>query len=239
MPPAATPQIQNASPNSLIRDERAQLLASERAQLLVDNWHSASGKLADLHDEVDALNDAFSSLKPGQEILGCRSFRIFCIRHLKRDPSTVYRMMKKARLSLDPAVEEEELWKKAEPASCTAGDVEEDTEDEDSEDDENEEDANQEGEEGAPRKKNKKRPRIDMRAATNAHYADRYLAMIGLLTNAPRDTPPEDIIATIRAELNTIFRTQQAGTCKRGIALRGCSPLDQVACGSRRFRPQL
>jgi hypothetical protein len=124
MPHAAEPQVQNAS------------LINERAQLLVDNWNSACPKLAELYEEVDAINEAFNGLKDGQEILGCKGFKVFCVRHLKRDPSTVYRMLKKARLELEPATEEETLFEKAEASACTAGDVEEE---EDEDEDEGEE----------------------------------------------------------------------------------------------------
>jgi len=168
------PEWQNAT----LINERA----NERAQALVDNWNNACTKLADLSNEVEAIQEAFDQLRTGQELLGCTGFKVFCIRHLRRDPSTVYRMLKKARLELEPAVEEEPLWQQAEPASCTAGDVEEEEEEEEDEDEE-------EGEEGeASSQKSKKRTRINMKAATNAHYADRYLSMIGLLTVSGRAT---------------------------------------------------
>jgi hypothetical protein len=181
------PEWQNAT----LINERA----NERAQALVDNWNNACTKLADLYSEVEAIQEAFDGLKDGQDILGCTGFKVFCVRHLKRDPSTVYRMLKKARLELEPAVEEEPLWEQAEPASCTAGDVEEEDEDEEDE----------EGEEGTSTKKSKKSPRINMKAATNAHYAERYLRMVGLLTNAPKDASPQQIIETMRADAQSAY----------------------------------
>ena len=57
---------------------------------------------------------------------------------------------------------------------------------------------------------NSGRTRLDMRQATNAHYADRYLALVGLLTNAPKDTMPEQIVATIRAEAEAAYEELDA-----------------------------
>jgi len=177
--------------NTTLINERA----NERAQLLVDNWNYACTKLADLYSEVEAIQEAFDKLKTGQDILGCTGFKVFCIRHLRRDPSTVYRMLKKARLELEPAVEEEPLFEQGEPGE---------------EEDEDEEEGEQ-----ASAKKSKKRPRIDMREATNAHYADRYLSMIGLLTNAPKETSPQQIIETIRAEAQAAYEDLDAETAKK------------------------
>jgi hypothetical protein len=178
---AAEPQVQNA-PAAI----------EKKAQLLVDKWNSACAKLADLYEEVDALKQAFHELKAGQGIMGCPTFKVFCVRHLHRDHSSVYRMMKKARLASEPAVEEEELWEQAEPEG--------EDQDEEAEEGEDEE----ETEEGTV-KKSKKRTRIDMREATNAHYAERYLNMDGLLPNAPKDTPPEQIFATMRPDAEAAY----------------------------------
>jgi hypothetical protein len=54
------------------------------------------------------------------------------------------------------------------------------------------------------------RPQLDMKEATNAHYADRYLSMIGLLTNAPKDASPQEIIATMREEAETAYEELDA-----------------------------
>jgi hypothetical protein len=57
--------------------------------------------------------------------------------------------------------------------------------------------------------------RIDMREATNAYYADRYLAMVGLLTNAPKDTSPQQIIETMRAESEAAYEDLDAEMAKK------------------------
>jgi hypothetical protein len=54
------------------------------------------------------------------------------------------------------------------------------------------------------------KPRLDIRSATNAHYADRYLNLIGLLINAPKDTSPEQIVATMRAEAESAYEDLDA-----------------------------
>lgn len=63
--------------------------------------------------------------------------------------------------------------------------------------------------------KNCDRPELDMKQLTTAHYADRYMAMVGLLTNAPKDTSPEQIIATMRAEAESAYEDLDAETAKR------------------------
>jgi len=170
-------------------------LINERAQLLVDNWNSACHKLADLYDEVEAIQKAFDGLKDGQEILGCTGFKVFCVRHLKRDPSTVYRMLKKARLELEPAVEEENIFSRIE------GGEEEGTE-------EGEDEETEEGEEEASAKKKKEkggRTRLEMTKLRNAFFADRYLNLIGLLVNAPKDASPDLIVATMKQEAEASY----------------------------------
>ena len=62
---------------------------------------------------------------------------------------------------------------------------------------------------------NSGRTRLDMKEATNAHYADRYLALVGLLTNAPKNTMPEQIVATMRAEAEAAYEDLDAETAKR------------------------
>jgi hypothetical protein len=54
------------------------------------------------------------------------------------------------------------------------------------------------------------RPELDMKQLTTAHLADRYMAMVGLLTNAPKDATPQEIIATMRAEAETAYEELDA-----------------------------
>ena len=195
--PQRTGEWQNATPPSRM---------DERARKLVENWNSACAKLADLHDEVEAIQKAFNGLKDGQEILECGSLKVFCTRHLKRDPSTVYRMLKKANFTLEPAsaLEEDTIFDQA----IAISDQETEEEAEDSEEEEG-----AEGEEGGTTKSKKKggrRKRIDMKVATNAHYADRYMAMVGLLTNAPKDATPQEIIATMQQEAQAAYEELDA-----------------------------
>jgi hypothetical protein len=192
--PQQTDEWQTAIPKPHIMDDRA--------QKLVDNWHSACGKLSDLHHEVVTIQHAFTELGEGQVILGCRSFKIFCIRHLKRDASTVYKMLKKANFIQEPAPELEEntLFDQA-------------IAEQDEAEDEQDNDKNQD--EGAPAKKSSRQQPVDIKEATNAHYADRYLALIGLLNNAPKEATPEQIVATMRAEAEAAYQDLDAELAKR------------------------
>ena len=54
------------------------------------------------------------------------------------------------------------------------------------------------------------RPQLDMKEATNAYYADRYLSMVGLLTNAPKDATPQEIIATMQQEAQSAYEDLDA-----------------------------
>jgi hypothetical protein len=54
------------------------------------------------------------------------------------------------------------------------------------------------------------RPELDMKQLTTAHLADRYMAMVGLLTNAPKDATPQEIIATMRAEAEAAYEELDA-----------------------------
>jgi hypothetical protein len=54
-----------------------------------------------------------------------------------------------------------------------------------------------------------------MKAATNAHYAERYWSMVVLLTNAPKDASPQQIIATMQAEAEVAHQELDAETAQR------------------------
>ena len=56
---------------------------------------------------------------------------------------------------------------------------------------------------------------IDMKAATNAYLADRYEAMVRLLTNAPEGAKPEEIFATMQAEATHAYEQLDAETAKK------------------------
>jgi hypothetical protein len=49
-----------------------------------------------------------------------------------------------------------------------------------------------------------------MKQLTTAHLAERYMAMVGLLTNAPKDATPQEIIATMRAEAEAAYEELDA-----------------------------
>jgi hypothetical protein len=57
--------------------------------------------------------------------------------------------------------------------------------------------------------------KLDMRATRNAFYADRYLSMVGLLTNAPPDATPPQIIATMQQEAITAHQDLDAQTARQ------------------------
>lgn len=59
------------------------------------------------------------------------------------------------------------------------------------------------------------KPHLDTKETANAYLADRCLSMIGLLTNAPKDTAPEQIFATIRAEAESAYEELDAETAKK------------------------
>jgi hypothetical protein len=193
-------QVQNALPNSLII--RPQVM-DDRAQALVDNWNAACGKLVDLYHEVVSIQHAFDDLKDGETILGCRSFKIFCIRHLHRDPSTVYRMMAKARLAEDVPPEDTSF------EGDENTDEEEEGEEDEGEDGENEENEEKEEEKG---KTKSKRTRLNKKAAQNAYLADLALRMIGLWNDAPKDASLQAIGATMRAEAQSAHEDLDAET---------------------------
>jgi hypothetical protein len=54
------------------------------------------------------------------------------------------------------------------------------------------------------------RPKLDMKQLTTAHLADRYMAMVGLLTNAPKDATPQEIIATMQQEAQSAYEDLDA-----------------------------
>ena len=57
--------------------------------------------------------------------------------------------------------------------------------------------------------------RLDMKKAANAHYADRYLSMVGLLTNAPNDATPQEIFETLRTEAQSAYEDLDAELAKK------------------------
>jgi hypothetical protein len=59
------------------------------------------------------------------------------------------------------------------------------------------------------------KPHLDTKETTNAYLADRALSMIGLLNNAPKDTSPQQIIETMRAEAQSAYEDLDAETAKR------------------------
>lgn len=63
--------------------------------------------------------------------------------------------------------------------------------------------------------KGMERSRLDMKGAANAHYADRYLSMVGLLTNAPKDATPQEIFETLRAEAQSAYEDLDAELAKK------------------------
>jgi hypothetical protein len=77
---------------------------------------------------------------------------------------------------------------------------------------------------------NSGRTRLDMREATNAHYADRYLALVGLLTNAPKDASPQEIIATMRAEAESAYEDLDADVAAK-IKVPKLAKADSAAKG--------
>ncbi len=58
-------------------------------------------------------------------------------------------------------------------------------------------------------------PSLDMKEAANAHYADRYHELIGLLTNAPKDATPQDIFATMQAAAESAHQDLTSELAKR------------------------
>jgi hypothetical protein len=67
---------------------------------------------------------------------------------------------------------------------------------------------------------------IEMAAASNAHYADRYKALIGLFTNIPKDASPQEIIATVQAEAQNAYEQLDAETALRITVPRLVKPPD-------------
>jgi hypothetical protein len=64
------------------------------ATKLVANWTAACGKLKSLAPEIDQVKKYFADhVRGSMTVLGCRSFDEFCTVKLKRDRSTVYRML--------------------------------------------------------------------------------------------------------------------------------------------------
>jgi hypothetical protein len=57
--------------------------------------------------------------------------------------------------------------------------------------------------------------KIDMRAAANAFYADRYKSVIGLFCNAPKDATPEQAFRTMRAEAQNEYENLDATIAKQ------------------------
>ena len=79
-------------------------------------------------------------------------------------------------------------------------------------------------------RKNCDRPELDMKQLTTAHYADRYMAMVGLLTNAPKDATPQEIIATMRAEAEVAYEQLDAETAAK-IKVPKLAEADSAAKG--------
>jgi hypothetical protein len=61
----------------------------------------------------------------------------------------------------------------------------------------------------------KPKPTLDMKEASNAYLADRYLAMVGLLANAPKDASPQEIVATMQAEAVAAHQDLDAETAAK------------------------
>ncbi|MGA3104549.1 MAG: hypothetical protein ABSD53_08720 [Terriglobales bacterium] len=64
-------------------------------------------------------------------------------------------------------------------------------------------------------KSGKPGPALNMEEANNAYLADRYLFMIGLLANAPKDASPQEIIATMQEEAVVAHQDLDGETAKR------------------------
>lgn len=65
------------------------------------------------------------------------------------------------------------------------------------------------------KKKSKKQALLDQEAVDNAYYADRYFALLGLLLNAPKDTPADIIIKTMQREAEAAHSHLDAEQAKR------------------------
>jgi hypothetical protein len=63
------------------------------AQRVVDRFVALDAKLTDFEADIRALWKEFDSLKTGEKILGCRTRKHFCAKHLHRTPRAVRYML--------------------------------------------------------------------------------------------------------------------------------------------------
>jgi hypothetical protein len=191
-----TGESQNAIPNSLKQIEK-------RAQALVDNWHSACTKLADQRNEVETIQEAFDELGPGETILECRSFKMFCIRWLKRHPSSVYKMLAKARLQ-DADPDADESMDESEDTNLSGVNITDDdvpeldeTDDEPAAEGSSEDDDGEKEEDTstATTKSSSKstQKRVNRPTANRAICTDFTKQIIPILLNAPTDATKEQV----------------------------------------------
>jgi hypothetical protein len=62
---------------------------------------------------------------------------------------------------------------------------------------------------------NSQRTKLDMKQATDAYFADRFKAMVGLLTNAPKDATLPDVLHTLQAEAQEAYEDLDSEVAKR------------------------
>lgn len=99
-----------ATPDPKHEHEAIEKLATK----LVADWTAACGKLKTLAPEIDQVKNYFANHVRGSvTVVGCRSFDEFCTKKLKRDRSTVYRMLEDW---CKPKANEEQETKEDEPA---------------------------------------------------------------------------------------------------------------------------
>ena len=72
------------------------------ATKLVETWDGHLSKLKELASQVETVEKYFqNNVRGSVQLMGCSSFKDFCLKHLRRHPTTVYEMLRNYRAEKD------------------------------------------------------------------------------------------------------------------------------------------